>query len=313
MLNSSETLSSSEVITSCLEKPLNGCSDPEDVSVRPCIPHTPDIPAMENCFSPSRYAEDTESQDTCSQEDNRAITPDEISQFPQPPVTFPPAELPLLKEETSPLATSSAPKRPRMKNSERKKLLDLAVHDVISQNISMRKAAQRYNLAKSSLCDYVRKNNIELPSGRNKTAKTNGTDIMEKMLPLLPTRELMEGVQEGQNSTTVSPLTQFLTNLINCQHANPLAPSLFPQPQLFSNIVKSEPSGQMTRNFIANLSPTLFGTGFSGLFNQNLLASATPALYNSAPLSQNTPTVSDPLSAVRLFSTFPSPCLIELY
>uniref|UniRef100_A0A0X3PEH2 Aspartyl aminopeptidase n=1 Tax=Schistocephalus solidus TaxID=70667 RepID=A0A0X3PEH2_SCHSO len=80
---------------------------------------------------------------------------------------------PPLSASTSATASSSPAKRPRHKPGERRELLLLAVNDVLSQSISMRKAAQRYNLAKSSLCDFVRKNNIQLPNNRYKTISSN--------------------------------------------------------------------------------------------------------------------------------------------
>ncbi|KAM7538404.1 hypothetical protein Aperf_G00000064510 [Anoplocephala perfoliata] len=69
---------------------------------------------------------------------------------------------------SAPSTTTRSPplKRPRHKPGERKELLERAVRDVIEENISMRKAASRYNLAKSSLCDFVRKNHIVLPNNR---------------------------------------------------------------------------------------------------------------------------------------------------
>nr|VZH96116.1 unnamed protein product [Spirometra erinaceieuropaei] len=82
---------------------------------------------------------------------------------------------PPLSASTSATASSSPAKRPRHKPGERRELLLLAVNDVLSQSISMRKAAQRYNLAKSSLCDFVRKNNIQLPNNRYKTASSNSS------------------------------------------------------------------------------------------------------------------------------------------
>ncbi|VDO04826.1 unnamed protein product [Rodentolepis nana] len=74
---------------------------------------------------------------------------------------------------TTTTATRSPPlKRPRHKPGERKELLERAVRDVKMENISMRKAASRYNLAKSSLCDYVRKNHIVLPNNRCRPSAT---------------------------------------------------------------------------------------------------------------------------------------------
>ncbi|CAH8536841.1 unnamed protein product [Schistosoma rodhaini] len=63
-------------------------------------------------------------------------------------------------------------RRPRHKPAERRELLELAVNDVLGSQISMRRAAQKYNLAKSSLCDYVRKNGIILPNLRFKSYQT---------------------------------------------------------------------------------------------------------------------------------------------
>ncbi|TPP67229.1 Aspartyl aminopeptidase [Fasciola gigantica] len=63
---------------------------------------------------------------------------------------------------------STAIKRPRQKPSERRELLIRAVNDVMNSNMSMRRAAQKHNLAKSSLCDFVRKNKISLPNLRVK-------------------------------------------------------------------------------------------------------------------------------------------------
>ncbi|CAH8623989.1 unnamed protein product [Dicrocoelium dendriticum] len=69
-----------------------------------------------------------------------------------------------------PTATASPipVRRPRHKPGERRELLTRAVEDVLKLNISMRRAAQKYNLAKSSLCDFVRKNKISLPNLRFK-------------------------------------------------------------------------------------------------------------------------------------------------
>lgn len=67
-------------------------------------------------------------------------------------------------------SNTSSIRRPRHKPAERKELLELAVNDVLCSQISMRRAAQKYNLAKSSLCDYVRKNGIVLPNYRLKTS-----------------------------------------------------------------------------------------------------------------------------------------------
>ncbi|CAH8845563.1 unnamed protein product [Trichobilharzia szidati] len=65
--------------------------------------------------------------------------------------------------------TTTTVRRPRHKPAERRELLELAVNDVLGSQISMRRAAQKYNLAKSSLCDYVRKNGIILPNLRFKS------------------------------------------------------------------------------------------------------------------------------------------------
>ncbi|VUZ40968.1 unnamed protein product, partial [Hymenolepis diminuta] len=80
-----------------------------------------------------------------------------------------PTSTPVITSTTTATTTTtrSPPlKRPRHKPGERKELLERAVRDVREENISMRKAASRYNLAKSSLCDYVRKNHIVLPNNR---------------------------------------------------------------------------------------------------------------------------------------------------
>ncbi len=50
----------------------------------------------------------------------------------------------------------------------RRQYLERALHDVTSQNISIRKAASRYGLSKSSLCDFVRKNGITIPNRRGR-------------------------------------------------------------------------------------------------------------------------------------------------
>ncbi|KAL5109673.1 Aspartyl aminopeptidase [Taenia crassiceps] len=107
--------------------------------------------------------------------------PTEVS-FPLPqqqPPPLPPVQTALnevvIKPEAPALTTppSTTPlKRPRHKPEERKELLEKAVRDVKEQKISMRKAASRYNIAKSSLCDYVRKNHIILPNNRCKPSAT---------------------------------------------------------------------------------------------------------------------------------------------
>ncbi|TNN10225.1 Aspartyl aminopeptidase isoform 2 [Schistosoma japonicum] len=70
------------------------------------------------------------------------------------------------------VTTITSVRRPRHKPAERRELLELAVNDVLGSQISMRRAAQKYNLAKSSLCDYVRKNGIILPNLRFKSYQT---------------------------------------------------------------------------------------------------------------------------------------------
>ncbi|CAH8530953.1 unnamed protein product [Schistosoma margrebowiei] len=70
------------------------------------------------------------------------------------------------------VTTVTSVRRPRHKPAERRELLELAVNDVLGSQISMRRAAQKYNLAKSSLCDYVRKNGIILPNLRFKSYQT---------------------------------------------------------------------------------------------------------------------------------------------
>lgn len=102
--------------------------------------------------------------------------PAEVS-FPLPQQQPPPPSLTevIIKPEAPALTTppSTTPlKRPRHKPEERKELLEKAVRDVKEQKISMRKAASRYNIAKSSLCDYVRKNHIILPNNRCKPSAT---------------------------------------------------------------------------------------------------------------------------------------------
>lgn len=84
--------------------------------------------------------------------------------FPNAPTSTPV----ITSTTTATTTTTRSPplKRPRHKPGERKELLERAVRDVREENISMRKAASRYNLAKSSLCDYVRKNHIVLPNNR---------------------------------------------------------------------------------------------------------------------------------------------------
>ncbi|CAH8493884.1 unnamed protein product [Schistosoma turkestanicum] len=73
---------------------------------------------------------------------------------------------------TTNVTTITSVRRPRHKPAERRELLELAVNDVLGSQISMRRAAQKYNLAKSSLCDYVRKNGIILPNLRFKSYQT---------------------------------------------------------------------------------------------------------------------------------------------
>ncbi|TGZ64696.1 hypothetical protein CRM22_006262 [Opisthorchis felineus] len=72
-------------------------------------------------------------------------------------------------------AVAASVRRPRHKPGERRELLTRAVQDVLNQHISMRRAAQKYNLAKSSLCDFVRKNKISLPNLRIR-ARTAGPE-----------------------------------------------------------------------------------------------------------------------------------------
>uniref|UniRef100_A0A5K3F8B4 Aspartyl aminopeptidase n=2 Tax=Mesocestoides corti TaxID=53468 RepID=A0A5K3F8B4_MESCO len=88
-----------------------------------------------------------------------------------------PTEVSLKPENPSTVGSIAASplKRPRHKPGERKELLLMAVNDVIEHNISMRKAASRYNLAKSSLCDFVRKNGIKLPNNRCKPSSSSSS------------------------------------------------------------------------------------------------------------------------------------------
>ncbi|KAH9282403.1 Aspartyl aminopeptidase [Echinococcus granulosus] len=93
---------------------------------------------------------------------------------PLPPVQTAPNKVIIKPEAPAPTTPPSTTplKRPRHKPEERKELLEKAVRDVKEQKISMRKAASRYNIAKSSLCDYVRKNHIILPNNRCKPSVT---------------------------------------------------------------------------------------------------------------------------------------------
>lgn len=78
---------------------------------------------------------------------------------------------------------SHSAKRPCVKSSSkssmdavsRRQYLERALHDVTSQNISIRKAATRYGLSKSSLCDFVRKNGITIPNRRGRRLALSDT------------------------------------------------------------------------------------------------------------------------------------------
>lgn len=78
---------------------------------------------------------------------------------------------------------SQSAKRPCVKSSSkssmdavsRRQYLERALHDVTSQNISIRKAATRYGLSKSSLCDFVRKNGITIPNRRGRRLALSDT------------------------------------------------------------------------------------------------------------------------------------------
>lgn len=103
---------------------------------------------------------------------------------PQQPIGVADVQLPKFNpSETPPIAAPSPAKRPRHKPGERKELLLNAVHDVLTLNISMRKAASRYNLAKSSLCDFVRKNNIKLPNNRSRAPVSLPTVVGDAISP----------------------------------------------------------------------------------------------------------------------------------
>lgn len=79
--------------------------------------------------------------------------------------------------------SSQGAKRPCVKSSSkssmdavsRRQYLERALHDVTSQNISIRKAATRYGLSKSSLCDFVRKNGVTIPNRRGRRLTLNDT------------------------------------------------------------------------------------------------------------------------------------------
>ncbi|CAL8105834.1 unnamed protein product [Calicophoron daubneyi] len=97
------------------------------------------------------------------------------------------------------VANSTVPKRPRHKPGERRELLTRAVEDVINLNISMRRAAQKYNLAKSSLCDFVRKNKISLPNLRFRSYQNahNASDVKPAIGSSRPTKRMISEVEDG--------------------------------------------------------------------------------------------------------------------
>ena len=156
-----------------------------NVSMASVDPITPSTASAVVTSAANASLSPNESTVTLPQPEPPPTSPMDTSSLVVPEVAFTlPVVQPVLNDVTikpeSPTASSAATtnsaatttsnplKRPRHKPGERKELLERAVRDVREQNISMRKAASRYNLPKSSFCDYVRKNHIILPNNRCK-------------------------------------------------------------------------------------------------------------------------------------------------
>ncbi|CAH8624017.1 unnamed protein product [Dicrocoelium dendriticum] len=121
--------------------------------------------AADSLIAPSQYLVSHESMSVepanCSPLDSHTVSP--VHSFP----SASPSNSSIVGLPTA-TASPIPVRRPRHKPGERRELLTRAVEDVLKLNISMRRAAQKYNLAKSSLCDFVRKNKISLPNLRFK-------------------------------------------------------------------------------------------------------------------------------------------------
>ncbi|KAA3674448.1 uncharacterized protein DEA37_0011669 [Paragonimus westermani] len=102
-------------------------------------------------------------------------------------------------------------RRPRHKPGERRELLTRAVEDVLNLKISMRRAAQKYNLAKSSLCDFVRKNKISLPNLRFKSCPSAPDASATTSVARIPTGALKRMLPNGEDPSDTNTLPSKVT------------------------------------------------------------------------------------------------------
>ncbi|KAF7232346.1 hypothetical protein EG68_09692 [Paragonimus skrjabini miyazakii] len=102
-------------------------------------------------------------------------------------------------------------RRPRHKPGERRELLTRAVEDVLNLKISMRRAAQKYNLAKSSLCDFVRKNKISLPNLRFKSCPSAPDANATTSAARIPTAALKRMLPDGEDASDANAVPSKVT------------------------------------------------------------------------------------------------------